>query len=69
MDMDDDGFLNFRELTVALGLTSTVDVSIRLRMLYLLHLPPLLSNNSLLLSGPSKNYYTYYLFSLCLINI
>lgn len=58
MDMDDDGFLNFRELTAALGLTSTVDVSIRLKMLYLLHLPPLLSSDLLLLTGPSKNYIT-----------
>lgn len=55
MDMDDDGFLNFRELTGALGLTSTVDVSIRLKFLYLLHLPPLNSNELLSLTSPSKN--------------
>lgn len=54
MDMDDNGFLNFRELTAALGLTSTVDVSIRLKILYLLHLPPLLTNDILLLTDPSK---------------
>lgn len=53
--MDDDGFLNFRELTAALGITSTVDISIRLKVLYLLHLPPLLSNDLLSLTSPSKN--------------
>lgn len=55
MDMNDDGFLNFRELTAALGLTSTVDVSIRLKMLYLLHLPPILTNDVLFLTSPGKN--------------
>lgn len=53
--MNDDGFLNFRELTIALGLTSTVDISIRLKILYLLHLSPLLTNDLLSTSGPSKN--------------
>lgn len=59
MDMDDDGFLNFRELTAALGLTSTVEVSIRLKILYLLHLPPLLSKDLLLLTIPSKQLFKY----------
>lgn len=58
MDMNDDGFLNFRELTAALGLTSTVDVSIRLKILYLLHLPSLLTNNLLSLTGLSKINFT-----------
>jgi len=52
--MNDDGFLNFRELTAALGLTSTVDVSIRLKILYLLHLPPFLTNNIVVLNDQSK---------------
>lgn len=60
MDMNDDGFLNFRELTVALGLTSTVDVSIRLKIIYLLHLPPLLSSDLLSTSSPSKSNQCFY---------
>lgn len=59
MDMDEDGFLNFRELTVALGLTSTVDISIRLKILYLLHLPPLLTNDILFMADPSKYNLTF----------
>lgn len=54
MDMNDDGFLNFRELTAALGLTSTVDISIRLKILYLLHLSPLLTNDIIFMTDPSK---------------
>lgn len=55
MDLNDDGFLNFRELTAALGLTSTVDVSIRFKILYLLHLPPLITNDLLSITGLSKS--------------
>ncbi|VVC41176.1 EF-Hand 1, calcium-binding site,EF-hand domain pair,EF-hand domain [Cinara cedri] len=53
MDMNDDGFLNFRELTAALGLTSTVDIALRFKILYLLHLPPLLTNDLLFVTGPN----------------
>lgn len=57
MDANDDGFLNFREFVAALGLTSTVDISIRLKMLYLLHLPPLITNEFSLTSPGKFNYY------------
>lgn len=43
MDRDGDGFLNFRELVASLGMTSSADLTQRLRLLFTLHLPPLLS--------------------------
>lgn len=43
MDRDEDGFLNFREFVYAIGMTSSADMTLRLKLLFALHLPPLLS--------------------------
>lgn len=43
MDRDEDGFLNFREFVFAIGMTSSADLTLRLKLLFTLHLPPLLT--------------------------
>lgn len=59
MNSDNDGYLDFKELVIALGMTCSTDTTQRLTLLYLLHLPPLLPMADLQTTVISGNFITF----------
>lgn len=47
MDCNSDGILNVKEVVTSLGLTCVADITVRLRLFFILHLPPILPTSEL----------------------